>query len=95
MSSHALTEQDRRPYQGRHHKPEELVQPVEPPPWTTDERARPVRLVGEGPTQVLRVPTRLPELAMPLPARHPQRARWWNVRFSQLGVGLHALRRSR
>lgn len=91
MSSHVAVE-DHRPQPGRHRLPEPAGPPVPPPAWAADEHARPIDLVGDGPTRVLHVPPPLTALAMPLSSRHPQAARWWEVRLGQLGQALTALR---
>jgi hypothetical protein len=91
-------DEDHRPFlaqPGRHRAPEPEVKPVAPPAWAT-ERARPIpALVGERPTAVIPYPTPLTgEMeAMRLPSRHPQKARWWDVRFGQLGRALDAAKR--
>jgi hypothetical protein len=95
--SHTLDVDPRRTYVPRHGKPEQLPEPVAPPAWA-NEHARPLAipaLVGEAPTKLIRYPSQLAagELPMPLPSRHPQKARWWDVRFGQLGRALEAAKR--
>jgi hypothetical protein len=85
--SHALDVDPRRTYVPRHGKPEPTPEPLERPAWA-NEHARPIpALVGERPTAVIAYPT--PPIgeveAMRLPSRHPQKARWWEVRFGELG----------
>jgi len=88
------TRQIRDNYVPRHGRsePDPAPLPVPPPVWA-NEHARQVPLVGEGPTKVIpqaqsRLATTGELEALRLPTRHPQKARWWDIRFGQLGRAL-------